>query len=71
MADGVINIEYGAQPHDGGWVPAIRTNAHEWHWLRLRPVSYEQALAEAAAEAGAERARYVGDWTITVSEVTL
>lgn len=67
--EGVLRFEYGAVPSNDGsaWSAA-------W-WLNGRPMSVvawhatrADALSAALAEVQAERARYVGDWDVTIEE---
>jgi hypothetical protein len=67
--DGCVTIEYAAaKSRCGCWYPRIWVNGRErgeWHGAGY---SRNEALARAKRDATEERLRFVGDWTVTMSE---
>lgn len=70
MPEAEVLIQYGALPYKGGWIPVLK-RCKEWGWLRVVPVDRDKAIAEAKASAHSDAERYVGDWNVTILEVTL
>ena len=71
--DGALLIEFGAIPNargkGSGFLPMVwvngKTRLDSW---RTHGFDKAEALSAAREFAAEERARYVGDWTITVQE---
>lgn len=71
--DGTIVFRFGVwKLSGGGWVPVATENGRRlFHrWRGEATYSRANALALARARVTEESERYIGDWTITIEEVS-
>lgn len=68
MDDKTVEILWGAEEAQGGWLPYYTRNGKRSGAGYSRPMDRDTARRAASAGASDEAERYRGDWTVTVKE---